>query len=98
MKNALWFVLGIAGGFIAAHLVNKDPRGHEVLAEVDARISEFTDRIGDAYRAQEAKIEGLVADAKSAAGDALDTARDAVADAAHAVADSAEDGAARLSD
>jgi uncharacterized protein YjbJ (UPF0337 family) len=98
MKNALWFVLGIAGGFIAAHLVNKDPRGHEVLAEVDARISEFTDRIGDAYRAQEAKIEGLVADAKSAAGDALDSARDAVSDAAHAVADSAEDGAARLSD
>jgi len=98
MKNALWFVLGIAGGFIAAHLVNKDPRGHEVLAEVDARISEFTDRIGDAYRAQEAKIEGLVADAKSAATDALDTARDAVSDAAHAVADAAEDGAARLSD
>jgi len=98
MKNALWFVLGIAGGFIAAHLVNKDPRGHEVLAEVDARISEFTDRIGDAYRAQEAKIEGLVADAKSAAGDAIDSARGAVSDAAHAVADAAEDGAARLSD
>ncbi|CAN7281988.1 ATPase [Microbacterium sp. LjRoot45] len=98
MKNALWFVLGIAGGFVAAHLVNKDPRGHEVLAEVDARISEFTDRIGDAYRAQEAKIEGLVADAKTAASGALDSARDAVSDAAHAVADAAEDGAARVSD
>ncbi|WEK14335.1 MAG: ATPase [Candidatus Microbacterium phytovorans] len=98
MKNALWFVLGIAGGFVAAHLVNKDPRGHEVLAEVDARISEFTDRIGDAYRAQEAKIEGLVADAKTAASSAIDSARDAVSDAAHAVADAAEDGAARVSD
>ncbi|MFT4282404.1 ATPase [Microbacterium sp.] len=98
MKNAFWFVLGIAGGFVAAHLVNKDPRGHEVLAEVDARISEFTERIGDAYRAQEAKMEGLVADAKTAASDALDSAKDAVADAAHAVADAAEDGAARLTD
>jgi len=98
MKNAFWFVLGIAGGFVAAHLVNKDPRGHEVLAEVDARISEFTERIGDAYRAQEAKIEGLVAEAKTAAGEAIDSARDAVADAAQAVADAAEDGAARLTD
>lgn len=94
MKNAVWFVLGIIGGFVAAHLVNKDPRGHEVLAEVDARITEFTDRIGDAYRAQEAKIEGLVADAKSAASDALDSARDA----AQAIEDAAEDGAARLTD
>ena len=33
-------------------VVNKDPRGHEALAEVDARITEFTDRIGEAYRAQ----------------------------------------------
>ncbi len=98
MKNALWFVLGIAGGFVAAHLVNKDPRGHELLAEVDARITEFTERIGDAYRAQEAKIEGLVADAKSAASDALDSSRDAAREAAQAVEDAAEDGAARLTD
>ncbi len=89
MKNFAWFVLGIAGGFVAAHLVNKDPRGHEVLADVDARISEFTDRIGDAYRAQEAKIDGLVADVKDAAAGALDTAKDAAADAADAVRDTA---------
>lgn len=81
MKNALWFVLGVAGGFVAAHVVNKDPRGHEMLAEVDARISEFADRIGDAYREQEARIEGLAADVKGAASDALDSAAD-VADAA----------------
>jgi len=98
MKNALWFVLGLAGGFVAAHLVNKDPRGHELLAEVDARITEFTERIGDAYRAQEAKIEGLVADAKSAASDAIDSSRDAAREAAQAVEDAAEDGAARLTD
>ncbi len=98
MKNAVWFVLGIIGGFVAAHLVNKDPRGHEVLAEVDARITEFTDRIGDAYRAQEAKIEGLVADAKTAASDAIESARDAAHDTAQAIEDAAEDGAARLTD
>ena len=50
MKNLLWFALGLAGGFVAAHYVNKDPRGHELLAEVDARISQFTDRIADARK------------------------------------------------
>ena len=71
MKSLLWFVLGLAGGFVAAHLVNKDPRGHEALVEVDARITEFTDRIGEAYRAQEAKIDGIAAEVKDAAANAL---------------------------
>jgi hypothetical protein len=61
VKNLFWFVLGLAGGVIAAHVVNKDPRGHEVLAQVDARISEFTDRISSAYREQEARFAGPAA-------------------------------------
>jgi hypothetical protein len=56
VKNVLWFVFGTGAGFLLAHLVNKDPRGHEVLAEIDARISEFTDRIGEAYRDEQAKF------------------------------------------
>ncbi|MDQ1127303.1 hypothetical protein SAMN05216488_0909 [Microbacterium sp. LKL04] len=66
MKKVLWFLMGIVAGFVAAHLVNKDPRGQELLSEVDLRISEFTDRMGEAYRTQEAKIEGIVADAQDA--------------------------------
>ena len=50
MKNALWFLIGVISGFAAAHLVSKDPRGHELLADIDARIAEFTDRVTDAYR------------------------------------------------
>ncbi|GAA1693334.1 hypothetical protein GCM10009808_08090 [Microbacterium sediminicola] len=69
MKNLLWFALGLVGGFVAAHFVNKDPRGHEVLAEVDARITQFTDRIADAYHEQESRISGLVSDAREAAAD-----------------------------
>lgn len=61
MKNLLWFIVGIGGGFVAAHMLNKNPRGHELLAEVDARISEFTDRIGDAYREQEARFDQAIA-------------------------------------
>lgn len=54
MKKLVWFLLGVISGFVLAHLVNKDPRGHEVLAEVDARITEFTDKMTEAYRAEEA--------------------------------------------
>ena len=89
MKKVLWFVVGLAGGFVAAHFVNKDPRGHEVLAEVDARITEFTDRIGEAYRAQEAKIDGIAEDVKDAAANAVEAAKYAASSAADAVSDAA---------
>ncbi|WP_309129275.1 hypothetical protein [Microbacterium sp.] len=56
MKNMLWFLIGVIGGFVAAHFMNKDPRGQELLADVDARISEFTSILGDAYRQQEARL------------------------------------------
>ena len=87
MKNLFWFVLGIAGGFVVAHLMNKDPRGHEILADVDARISEFTDRMGDAYREQESRFSGLVDDVKDAAKAAVSGAADVASDAADAVSD-----------
>ncbi|KJL35734.1 MULTISPECIES: ATPase [Microbacterium] len=75
MKNVLWFVLGAAAGFVVAHVVNKDPRGHEVLADIDARITEFTERVTDAYREQQARFGETV-------GDAVHEAAEAVADAA----------------
>ena len=98
MKCLLWFVLGLAGGFVAAHLVNKDPRGHEALAEVDARITEFTDRIGEAYRAQEAKIDGIAADVKDVTANALDAAKAAASDTLEAAKDAASAAVAPLTD
>ena len=94
MKTFVWFVFGVAGGFVVAHLVNKDPRGHELLAQVDARIGEFTDRIGDAYRDQEAQLVDLVAEAKGAASDAVAAAGNAASD----VADAAKNATAKLTD
>jgi hypothetical protein len=105
VKRFVWFVFGLAGGFVVAHLVNKDPRGHELLAQVDARIGEFTDRMGDAYREQEAQFVGLVAEAKdavagtvAAAGSAASDALAATQTAASDVADATEDAAAKLTD
>ena len=94
MRNLLWFLLGVIGGFVAAHVMNKDPRGHEVLADVDARITEFTDRIGDAYREQEARMSGLVDSAKAAVGDVVDAAAETSSDAI----DSADTAAQKLTD
>ena len=104
MKSLFWFLVGIAGGFAAAHVINKNPTGHELLAEVDARIGEFTDRIGEAYRGQEAKLDEFVSGAKdvaasaaSSVSDAVDSAKAAasgvVSDAAEAVSDAASDAA-----
>ena len=91
MKNLLWFLLGIAGGFVLAHLVNKDPRGHEILADVDARITEFTDRMGDAYREQEARLSDLVDDVRDAATGAVATAKAAASETAQSVSDKLTD-------
>jgi hypothetical protein len=56
MKNVQWFLIGVIGGFVAAHLMNNDPRGHEILAEVDARFNEFTGILRDAFRAEQARL------------------------------------------
>ena len=74
-------------------MINKNPTGHEILAEVDARIGEFTDRIGEAYRGQEAKLDEFVSGAQDVAAKARAAASDVVSDAAEAVSDAAEDAA-----
>lgn len=84
VKSLVWFALGIAGGFVAAHLVNKDPRGQELLAQLDSRIGEFTDHMSDAYHQQETRLSEIIDDAKSVAASAADRVSDAVGDAAAA--------------
>jgi len=61
MKNLLWFLIGVIGGFVAAHFMNKDPRGHDMLADVDARIGGVTAAFTEAYRAQEARLTSTTA-------------------------------------
>lgn len=56
MKSVLWFLIGVIGGFVAAHFLNKDPRGHDALAGVDARIDEFAAALREAFHAQESRL------------------------------------------
>ncbi|WCM54682.1 hypothetical protein [Microbacterium sp. EF45047] len=76
MKNVLWFLIGVIGGFVAAHFMNKDPRGQELFAEIDARIAEFTGILGEAYRAQEARLTDAPAPASAPAVTPAATASD----------------------
>ncbi|WP_307480489.1 ATPase [Microbacterium trichothecenolyticum] len=91
VKSLVWFALGIAGGFVAAHLVNKDPRGQELLAQLDSRIGEFTDHMSDAYHQQETRLSEIIDDAKGVAA-AVDRSTevldDTTADAKKAVSSS----------
>jgi hypothetical protein len=98
MKSLLWFLTGVTAGFVVAHMVNKDPRGHEVLAEVDARITEFTELMGDAYREQEARVSGLVDDVKDAAAGIADSAKTVASGAVDAVTDTVASAADKLTD
>jgi hypothetical protein len=98
MKNFLWFLMGVIGGFVLAHVVDKDPRGHELLAEVDARIGEFTDRMGDAYREQEARFAGVIDAARDAAAEVVDSATGAIDTAKHAASDAFTTAKAAASD
>jgi len=98
VKSFVWFVLGAGAGFVLAHYVNKDPRGHEVLAEIDARISEFTERIADAYREQQARLGAAAAGVADTVSDAVDTVSDAASDAVDAASDAVQTAKDKLTD
>ncbi len=89
VRSLVWFAFGIVGGFVAAHLVNKDPRGQELFAQLDSRISEFTDRMSDAYHEQETRLSDILDDAKGVAASAAGHAADAVNHAGDAVGSAA---------
>ena len=107
MRNLLWFLLGVIGGFVAAHLMNKDPRGHEVLADVDARIARVhrphrrcVPRTGGALLRRRRRREGCrqrrVRRGQEHAADVTDTAKSTVteiADTAHSTAPDTVDAA-----
>ena len=68
MKSFFWLVLGVAAGFIAAHLANRTPAGRALFADLDQRTREFTGGIVDGYRSREAELRDdadLVPDART---------------------------------
>lgn len=63
MKNFIWLVIGVAGGFLVAHNLNKTQQGKQFFAELDAKAREFGEAISDGYRQREAELRAALGDA-----------------------------------
>ena len=68
MKSALWLVVGVGVGFLAAHQVNRTPQGKALFDGLSATTREFTDAIVDGYRSREAELRGDADVASAASG------------------------------
>ena len=73
MKNVFWLIVGIGAGFVVAHEINKTQSGKRFFTELDSRIKEFTDTVGDAYKEREAQLRDT---AQTVVEHAEDVARD----------------------
>ena len=68
MKNVLWFVAGIAAGFVVAHQVNQTTEGRRFFASIDAKAKAFGQAIAEGYHERDAELRAA-ADAAPADGD-----------------------------
>lgn len=69
MKNALWLIVGVGVGFLAAHQVAKTPQGKEFFATVDSKAREFGSAVVDGYKQREAELRAVVAEAEDVIAD-----------------------------
>jgi formate-dependent nitrite reductase cytochrome c552 subunit len=69
MKNALWLVIGIGVGFVAAHQISRSPEGKQFFDDVDAKAREFSSAVVDGYKQREAELRAAVADAEDVIAD-----------------------------
>ncbi|HEV7811686.1 MAG TPA: hypothetical protein VGO99_01895 [Leifsonia sp.] len=56
MKSALWLVVGVGLGFLAAHQVNRTEQGRAFFREIDSRTREFTEAVVAGYRSRQAEL------------------------------------------
>ena len=49
MKALFWLITGVVGGLALGHVMNNDPRGRAILAELNAGTREFVDAVKDGY-------------------------------------------------
>ena len=48
MKSILWFVVGIAAGFVVAHQLNQTNQGREFFSSIDAKARAFGKAVAEA--------------------------------------------------
>ena len=69
MKSALWLIIGVGVGFLAAHQVAKTPQGKQFFDDVDSKAREFSGAVVDGYKQREAGLRAAVAEAEDVIND-----------------------------
>jgi hypothetical protein len=67
VKSIVWFAIGVAAGFVAAHQLNQTKQGQEFFSSIDAKARAFGKAIAEGYHERDAELR--------AQGDGLDAAR-----------------------
>lgn len=68
MKSIVWFAVGVAVGFVAAHQVNQTKQGREFFSSVDAKARAFGKAIAEGYHERDAELRAS-GEGPSAAGE-----------------------------
>lgn len=66
MKSILWFVVGIAAGFVVAHQLNQTNQGREFFSSIDAKAKAFGKAVAEGYHEREAELRTDARDAGAA--------------------------------
>jgi len=64
VKSALWLIVGVGIGFLAAHQVNRTPQGQAFFAGIGERMQEFTDAVKDGYTDRSTELNRAVDEAE----------------------------------
>jgi len=64
VKSVLWFAVGVAAGFVAAHQINQTVPGREFFSSIDAKPRAFGAAIADGYHERDAQLRAAEAAAK----------------------------------
>ena len=60
MKSILWFAVGVAVGFVAAHQLNQSKQGREFFSSIDAKARAFGKAIAEGYHERDAELRAEV--------------------------------------
>ena len=56
VKSILWFAVGVAVGFVAAHQLNQSKQGREFFSSIDAKARAFGNAIAEGYHERDAEL------------------------------------------
>ena len=69
MKKIFWLIIGIKLGFIAAHLISKNPAGKKFFDNIDEKAHQFGTAVANGYRDRDAELRAAVSGMESTLSD-----------------------------